>query len=64
MSGPRDTGLPGRERRPGDGFDFTLIVLDDAGSPHLALSAEPVAPRQAVSDPLPGPAVRAEGRRE
>jgi hypothetical protein len=40
------------ERPPGDGFDFTLVLLDDAGVPHLAVSAEPVA---AVADRSPGP---------
>ncbi|MDT5035888.1 MAG: hypothetical protein QOE03_1073 [Micromonosporaceae bacterium] len=74
MSGAPDSGPVGRDGLPADGFDFTLVVLDDAGAPHLALSAadrpvdgarpgSPAVPPGAA-DRLPGPAVRGGGRQE
>lgn len=79
MSGAPDSGPVGRDGLPADGFDFTLVVLDDAGAPHLALSAvalsaadrpvdgarpgSPAVPPGAA-DKLPGPAVRGGGRQE
>lgn len=58
MSADMPITATGEARRPGS-FDFTLVVLDDAGRPHLAESPEPAAaPVNPPPGPVPSPADR------
>jgi hypothetical protein len=51
MSGDMGNGGSRQPRPPRDTFDFTLVILDDAGRPHLAVPAQRP---PAATDPLPG----------
>jgi hypothetical protein len=52
-------GGPIDRPRRASSFDFTLVILDDAGRPHLAQTPEPDAvPANPSPGSTPGPAER------
>jgi hypothetical protein len=53
MKHAMDLRQPRPHRQPAAAFDCALVMLDDAGRPHLVLGAPPPA---AADNPLPGSA--------